>query len=123
MSGVNAICTYNPFEKKNVVFDERYILKNYSNDYDSFLKKVDAVYIASPNETHFQYAKDALEAGKHVLCEKPLCFKKKEAEELYNYAKENDLVLMEAIRSPEKELMQSTVEASWNSEATRYFLR
>ena len=99
VSGVNAICTYNPYEKKKVVFDEKYILKNYSSDYDSFLKKVDAVYIASPNETHYKYAKDALEAGKHVLCEKPLCFTKKEAEELYNYAKENDLVLMEAIKT------------------------
>ncbi len=99
VSGVNATCTFNPYEKKKVVFDEKYILKNYSSDYDSFLKKVDAVYIASPNETHYEYAKEALEAGKHVLCEKPLCFTKTEAEELYNYAKENDLVLMEAIKT------------------------
>lgn len=99
VSGVNAMCTYNPFEKKKVVFDEKYTLKNYNQKFADFLNNVDAVYIASPNETHYQYAKDALEAGKHVLCEKPLCFTEKEAKELYDYAKGNDLVLMEAIKT------------------------
>lgn len=99
VSGVNVTCTYNPYEKKKIVFDEKYILKNYSSKYSEFLGKIDAVYIASPNETHYQYAKEALEAGKHVLCEKPLCFSKKEAEELYSYAKNNNLVLMEAIKT------------------------
>ena len=45
-------------------------------------KNVDAIYIASPHDTHYRYAKKALENKKHVLCEKPLTFTVKEAEEL-----------------------------------------
>lgn len=43
-------------------------------DYDAVLNDaaVDAIHIATPNETHFDMAKRALEAGKHVVCEKPL---------------------------------------------------
>ncbi|MBO7364012.1 MAG: Gfo/Idh/MocA family oxidoreductase [Lachnospiraceae bacterium] len=59
----------------------------------------DAVYIASPHETHFAYAKAALLAGKHVLCEKPMTLKKAHAEELFRLAEEKGLVLMEAIKT------------------------
>ena len=40
-----------------------------------------AVYIASPHYTHYEYAKSALTAGKHVLCETPFVFSKDQAEE------------------------------------------
>ena len=60
---------------------------------------MDAVYIASPNETHFVYAKTALENGKHVLCENPLAFTRKEAESLYALAKEKHLVLLAAVKT------------------------
>jgi predicted dehydrogenase len=43
---------------------------------------IDAVHIATPNASHFPIAKAALEAGKHVLCEKPLAMSVVEAEEL-----------------------------------------
>ena len=43
---------------------------------------VEAVSIATPNFTHFEIAKAALEAGLHVYCEKPMCFSVAEAEEL-----------------------------------------
>ena len=59
---------------------------------------VDAVYIASPNETHYEYGRRALEQGKHVLSEKPLAFTRREAEELYRLADKNGLVLMEAVK-------------------------
>ena len=60
---------------------------------------MDAVYIASPHETHFAYAKEALLAGKHVLCEKPMTLCVAEAEELFAIAKEKNLVFMEAIKT------------------------
>ncbi|WP_019771476.1 Gfo/Idh/MocA family protein, partial [Streptococcus sobrinus] len=54
-------------------------------------------YIGTPNHTHYDYAKKALEAGKHVICEKPFTM---EAEELVNLRQEADkreLILLEAI--------------------------
>ena len=64
--------------------------------YESFLERVDAVYIASPHHSHYFYAKGALLAGKHVLCEIPMTLSGKEARELYKLAEDNDLVLLEA---------------------------
>lgn len=56
----------------------------------------DAIYVASPHYTHFDYAKSALLAGKHVLCETPLVLLEKQAEELLSIAGEKRLVLMSA---------------------------
>lgn len=99
VSGINISCTYNPQLDSVQAFQNRHDIPNYSDSYAKFLKQVDAVYIASPNEMHFQYAKDALESGKHVLCEKPIGFTKKESEQLYFYAREHGLVLMEAVKT------------------------
>lgn len=60
---------------------------------------MDAVYIASPHDTHYAYTKTALEKGKHVLCEKPFVLQKSQAEELFEIAEENHCVLMEAIKT------------------------
>ena len=60
---------------------------------------VDAVYIASPHETHYEYARAALDAGVHVLCEKPLALRKSHAEELFAIAEAKGRVLMEAIKT------------------------
>src|SRR6201992_4101620 len=51
--------------------------------------KIDAVHICTPNAQHFSMAKGALQAGKHVLCEKPLAISAKEAEELVALAKKS----------------------------------
>jgi predicted dehydrogenase len=55
---------------------------------------VNAVVIATPAETHFQLAKDALIAGKHVFVEKPLATKCSEVDELASLATSRGLVLM-----------------------------
>ena len=53
-------------------------------DYRDILRDpaIDAVHICTPNAQHFSMAKDALQAGKHVLCEKPLATSVEEGEEL-----------------------------------------
>src|SRR5271157_5841073 len=47
---------------------------------------IDAVHICTPNAQHFPMAKDALQAGKHVICEKPLATTLEEGEELVSLA-------------------------------------
>lgn len=58
---------------------------------------VDAVYIGTPHSTHFDYARRALMARKHVLCEKPLTMTAVEAQELGRHAAEAGVFLMEAM--------------------------
>ena len=55
-----------------------------SSDYDSILANpdVDTVYVALPNHLHYDYAKKALLAGKHVICEKPFTLTLAEFEDL-----------------------------------------
>ncbi len=59
----------------------------------------DAVYIASPNCCHHDQAIAMMRAGKHVLCEKPLASDSEEAREMFRVAKEENVFLMEAMRS------------------------
>ena len=53
---------------------------------------VQAVHIATPNRLHYPMAKAALQAGKHVLCEKPLAMNSTESRELVELAKKSGLV-------------------------------
>ena len=55
----------------------------------------DVVYVGSINPQHLSLAKLALDAGKPVLCEKPLCMNVKEAKELIAFAQSKNLFLME----------------------------
>jgi predicted dehydrogenase len=59
-----------------------------TTDYREILRDplIDAVHICTPNAQHFSMAKDALNAGKHVLCEKPLATNIEEGEELASLA-------------------------------------
>ncbi len=64
-------------------------------DYESILKdpKIDLVIIVLPNHLHYSFAKQALEAGKHVLVEKPFTPHLREANELIQLAHKKNLVL------------------------------
>jgi predicted dehydrogenase len=54
--------------------------------------KIDFVVIATPNSTHFAATKAFLNAGIHVVCDKPLCWEIEEAQELADLAKKNNLL-------------------------------
>lgn len=98
VSGVSTQAVYNPHKENAEGFAEKWEIEAYS-DTEAFYRDVDAVYVASPHETHYGYVKAALERGKHVLCEKPIALRKTQAEELFAYAKEHNLILMEGIKT------------------------
>ncbi len=99
VSGVNVEGVYNPHIESAKKFSNIYELKLYTDSLDRLFDEVDAVYIASPHRTHFDYAKRAILAGKHVLCEKPMALKRRETEELFDLAKKYGCVLMEGIKT------------------------
>ncbi|WNV82029.1 Gfo/Idh/MocA family oxidoreductase [Umezawaea sp. Da 62-37] len=59
--------------------------------------EVDVVYVATPHAQHHEVVREALLAGKHVLCEKPFTLTVADARELADLAKERGLFLMEAM--------------------------
>ncbi|WP_410771596.1 Gfo/Idh/MocA family protein [Fontibacillus sp. BL9] len=61
--------------------------------------KIDAVYIASPNSFHAEQAILCMNHGKHVLCEKPLASNVAETRRMIQAARDNDVLLMEAMKS------------------------
>ena len=99
VSGIEVVGAYNPEHDSAKAFENTYQVHAYTKHFGDFLKPIDAVYVASPNETHSDYVKKAIEAGKHVLCEKPMTFTYAEANELYDLAKEQGVILMEGIRT------------------------
>lgn len=98
VSGVNAQCVYNPHIDSARSFACKWGI-DACEDLEEFYRSSDIVYIASPHGTHYEYIKQALEHDKHVLCEKPMCLKREQAEELFAYAKEKNLVLFEGIKT------------------------
>ena len=99
VSGVNVDCVFGRNEEHIKTFCDNYELNGFYTNYDEFLSKVDAVYIATPHNTHYEYAKNALLNKKHVLCEKPMTLKKDQAIELFEIAKQQGVILQEAIKT------------------------
>ncbi|GER86181.1 hypothetical protein KDW_03430 [Dictyobacter vulcani] len=58
--------------------------------------EIEAVYIPLPNSLHAEWSIKAMQAGKHVLCEKPLAVTREEGEEMFQAARDNQVLLMEA---------------------------
>ncbi len=77
-------------------FTTRYPRARSTTDFDELLSdpELDAVVVATPAVTHYELAKRALEAGKHVLVEKPPAMNAVEAEDLVTAAEAADRVLM-----------------------------
>lgn len=101
VNGIKIHSCYNPDKEYVDEFVTKHNLsKSYAYcDFDNFLTEIDAVYIASPHITHYDYTKRCLKAGKHVLCEIPFMLNGNQAYELYNLAKSKELVLLEASKT------------------------
>lgn len=92
---ITSLCTDN----LEVMNDHLKNIDFITNDYSKLLANVDAVYIRSlPNE-HYDQIKQALNMGKHVLCESPLTLDEQQNKELFEIAKSKNLILMEAIKT------------------------
>lgn len=78
---------------------EIYDLNQATSNYQEILDNpnVDTIYVGLPNHLHYDYAKQALLAGKHVICEKPFTLKASEFEDLVAIAEQRKLFLLEAI--------------------------
>lgn len=98
VSGVNTQCVYNPHFESAEKFAHKWGI-DACKDIETFYAASDIIYIASPHETHYDYIRQALEHGKHVLCEKPMCLKKQQAEELFEYARQKNCILFEGIKT------------------------
>ncbi len=93
---IYAIASRNYEKAKN--FALKHDISKYYGSYEELLddKDVDFVYIPLPNHLHVEYIKKSADAGKHVICEKPLALSYKESKEAFEYAKTKDILLMEA---------------------------
>lgn len=93
---IQALCTADKQKIQTQVLNE---IKLISSDLEKVLDNVDAVYIRSFPRFHYQHIKEALEAGKHVLCESPVTVNKLQLEELLEIAEEKKLIMMEGIKT------------------------
>ncbi|MEA5050032.1 MAG: Gfo/Idh/MocA family oxidoreductase [Oscillospiraceae bacterium] len=95
-------CVYSREKEKAREFAKKHGAARYSCDRAAFLgdEALDFVYVASPNSLHFEWARDALCAGRNVICEKPFVSTSRELRELIALAREKELFLFEAITVP-----------------------
>ena len=99
---ITSICVREHSREKGDALAQKYGIQKVETDYTAFLKQsgTDAVYLGISNHVHYPYAKAALEAGKHVICEKPFTVHADEAKELARIAREKGLFLWEAFKIP-----------------------
>lgn len=89
----------NRTREKAEAFAEKYgISKVYEKIDDVFAdENVDIIYISTPHNTHMEYLRKALTAGKHVLCEKSITLNSEELKEAVELAEANHVILAEAM--------------------------
>ncbi|MEH7222334.1 Gfo/Idh/MocA family oxidoreductase [Bacillus sp. JJ1566] len=92
---------YSRTEARAKEFAEKYQASNIFTSIEELAQSdvIDAVYIASPTSFHASQAIILLKHGKHVLCEKPIASNSRELKEMIQAAKENQVLLMEAMKS------------------------
>lgn len=95
------ISTYSRNEETAVEFSKKHGSKRYDTNLLELAKAddIDGVYIASPNSLHYEQAILMLSNKKHVLCEKIIASNEEELQEMFKVAKENNVIILEAMRS------------------------
>ena len=90
-------------------FARKYSIDKTYSSYEQLVedKNLDAIYISSWQGDHFEHAMLALRAGKHVLVEKPITYSPQQAQEIFDFASKQGLLVMEAMWT--RYLPQSTI--------------
>ena len=94
---VEALCSTERSAGAAQALCDQYGVPRHTTSYDELLSWVDVVYIAVPNILHVKYTRAALEAGRHVIVEKPMAPTAALAEELAELARNKKLFLFEAV--------------------------
>lgn len=99
VAGVEVALVHSRDESNAARFAGEHAIAAWTADYEAVLSDdtIDAVYIATPIGTHFDLTRAALQAGKHVLVEKPIATTAAEATELFTIARAHDRFLMEGM--------------------------
>ncbi|WP_086934001.1 Gfo/Idh/MocA family protein [Agarilytica rhodophyticola] len=114
VDGVQLVAAASKTPGKAHVFSEKYKVDAHT-DYESLVNRsdIDVIYIATTHNFHYENAVLALEAGKHILIEKPFTVNAKEAKNLVALAREKNVFLMEAVWTrflPSIQLLKTTIE-------------
>ena len=100
VSGIRIVAAYNPVQMLQCeLFCRTNAIDRCSPSLEELLAGVDAVYVASPVDTHYKYTRVALENGRHVICEMPFLQNKTEADELLRLAARRNLILLTALKT------------------------
>ncbi|MFT4108566.1 Gfo/Idh/MocA family oxidoreductase [Propionicimonas sp.] len=99
VSGVNIDAVHSRTPGRAKDFADELELGTVHDTYEGLLAACDAVYIATPHQYHYAQARAAIDAGRHVLCEKPVALTRADAEELYARADAAGVVLLEALKT------------------------
>jgi predicted dehydrogenase len=101
VKGANLIAAASRTDEKAENFAREHGVNHYYGRYEDLLADpaVDIVYIATPHDSHEKWTLAAIEAGKHVLCEKPMGVNRTQVECMVHAARERGVFLMEALWS------------------------
>ncbi|WJQ85178.1 Gfo/Idh/MocA family oxidoreductase [Streptococcus parasuis] len=97
--GGNLYSVANRTYGKGVEFAQKYGIEKVYQEIDDVFEdpEVEIIYISTPHNTHINYLRKALKAGKHVLCEKSITLNSEELAEAIQLAEENQVILAEAM--------------------------
>ena len=113
--GADISAVYSRIAERGSAFASKNGIPRVFTDMESFLASdIEAVYIASPNVCHFPQSRMCLEAGKHVICEKPVTVTPEQYAECKAIADAKGLVYIEAImymHTPGREILRNSINS------------
>lgn len=94
--GVEVSAVYDANQEKASDYAQRHGITHVCDSPERLMAMVDAVYVATPHLSHYDYIRAALNCGKHVICETPMVLVAEQARELFALAEKNGCILLEA---------------------------